>query len=369
MADTDFASNGPGNGAIEETRPGEPRPLGRRLLGWLIAALLGCALVAVTASAVGIWTLDCLARRRPDKEKVLRQVTIERGSSVQSIARALEREGLIERPRLFSLYAWRVGKARSLQAGQYRLDTQMTVAELVEALQQGRFERQATIPEGFTIEQIARRLADEKLISDAEEFLALAADPQMLVLAAADGPTVEGYLFPDTYLFDANEDARAIMIRMIRAFDQQAAEALADPSDQLEKTLARAELVALASMIEREARSIEEMPSIASVYYNRLAKGMRLQCDATVRYAMGVWDRPLRYEDLEFDSPYNTYEHNGLPPGPICNPGAEALRAAAHPAETAFLFYVYRGGDRHEFSATYQEHLRAKKSKSAKTGE
>ena len=320
---------------------------------------MGFGVLVILVGAGAWWGLDYLAHRPPDKEKVERHVTIPHGASLKKIAQTLEHEGLVPDWRLFAAYAVRKDVARRLQAGAYRLHTQMTMAELAEALMKGRSERLVTIPEGFTLAQTAQRLAAAGSIGGAEQFLALGADPQMRRLAGAEGPSVEGFLFPDTYFFDSSEDAQAIMERMIRAFHQRLAECLTSPTICMGRSVSLYEIVTLASMIQREARNAQEMPLIASVYYNRLAQGMKLECDATVRYALGVWDRSLAYADLKVDSPYNTYRHPGLPPGPICNPGAEALSAAAHPAQSDYLFYVYRGDGGHEFTHTYGEHLAA----------
>jgi UPF0755 protein len=147
---------------------------------------------------------------------------------------------------------------------------------------------------------------------------------------------------------------------MLSEFRRQWVQARPAERDPRSESLTIGQVVTLASLVEREARSVEEMPSIAAVYLNRLARGMRLQCCATVRYSLGeVWDRPLTYADLEIDHPYNTYLHEGLPPGPIANPGRPAIEAVLRPAETNDLFYVYDGQGGHIFSRTHREHRRA----------
>lgn len=338
----------------------------RRILLRLFVAVLLLAMAACAAIAYGVQWVEREAQRLPIRKKETVLLTIPEGSSLKFIAQILEDNGLIRSRHAFLFYVWRHKMARSLQAGAYRFHTQLTMNELAKALQFGYFERKATFPEGLTLEQIAKRLVKGEFIADPQEFLALKSDPELVELTRAQAPTIEGFLFPDTYFFEPGMSVRDITKRMMHAFNAQVDDAISSPSLTLGKPLTRLELVTLASMIEREARSTEEMPLMASVYYNRLKKKMKMECDATVRYAMNMWDRPVTYKDLAFDSPYNTYRYKGLPPGPICNPSIEALRAAAHPDKSEYLFYVYRGDGTHEYTKTYKEHLAAVKKYSKK---
>lgn len=336
----------------------------RRILKRLVLALaiLGVLFAMAAAATVffGLRWIDSQAHRVPDGPRQSVRIAIPKGTSVEGIADLLHEKGLLRDRRVFVIYVWRHELSRRLQAGDYQLHTQLSVAELAEALQSGYFERRVMFPEGTTIAQMARRLAEAQLIGDAGDFTRLKADSQLIQLAqAADAPSLEGFLFPDTYSFEPGIAPRQIAERMIRSFNRHAADALSSPTLALDQPLSRLELVTLASMIEREARSIEEMPLMASVYYNRLKRDMRMECDATVHYALDDWSRALTYKDLEIDSPYNTYRHKGLPPGPICNPSKEALRAAAHPARSRYLFYVYRGDGTHEYTETYEAHQAA----------
>jgi len=283
-------------------------------------------------------------------------VSIARGTTISAIASLLQSKRLIEDRRVFLVYVWRHKMASRLQAGDYRLNTAMSVAEIAKALQEGRFEFKTTFPEGWTLAQTAEKLARVHLLPNAQELLGLKEDPELLQLAKTNTGTIEGFLFPDTYFFERGMSARQIARRMIETFNSQARDALSSPTLALGHALTRDELVTLASMIEREARTTREMPLMSSVYYNRMKKDMRLQCDATVRYAMNEWSRDLLYKDLQFDSPYNTYRHKGLPPAPICNPSLQALSAAAHPHSSEYLFYVYKGNNEHVYTKTFKEH-------------
>jgi UPF0755 protein len=169
----------------------------------------------------------------------------------------------------------------------------------------------------------------------------------------------EGFLFPDTYFFEQRIAAPQVIDRMIHRFHEK------EPKDLLSQgkamRLSYLQVVTLASLVEKEARVPDERPLIAGVYLNRLHKHMRMEADPTVQYALGGWKPQLTYKDLDVDSPYNTYRHAGLPPGPICNPGLASLEAASHPAQTDMLFFFAEGGGKHRFSKDYKEHMAAQK--------
>lgn len=318
-------------------------------------------MVVAALGAAGAWFgLDFWGQRRsgPSREIALE---IPRGASLESIARRLADGQIVDDPRLFIAYAWLEGKHRSLQAGDYRLSLPLTPAEVLGRLQSGSFERRLTIPEGWTKRQIADALLREGWIEDAQAWFDLVARPvpeSRFGFPLPEGS--EGFCFPDTYFLEEGTTAETIHDRMLRQFERVWSGLDVDNRDSRSEDLTPLEVVTLASMIQREARSLEELPAIASVYLNRLEIRMRLQCCATIHYALGeVWDRPLRYADLKIDSPYNTYKHYGLPPGPIGNPGREALEAVLRPEDNDFLYYVYRGDGTHEFTKTYREHMAA----------
>lgn len=208
-----------------------------------------------------------------------------------------------------------------------------------------------TFPEGWRLEEFAARLEANGVVS-AEDFLARAQDPQYAArLLGHPAPSLEGYLFPDSYRFKPHTPADEVIARLHGRFNEIAA--------AIEHVnLDTHAWVTLASIVEKEAKRDEERSVIAAVFVNRLRRGMRLEADPTVRYALGRWDTaPVLYSDLENPSPYNTYRHFGLPPGPIASPGRASLAAAANPASTSALFFVARGDGSHVFSETLNEHI------------
>jgi len=204
-----------------------------------------------------------------------------------------------------------------------------------------------TFPEGWTAKQMAAHL-QSKNITDPEQFLQIVASEHH-----------EGFLFPDTYFFQQSIPARDVVDRLVRRFHEVAPNDLEQQAKALH--LSYNQLVTLASLVEKEARAPQERPIIAGVFLNRLRKHWRLESCATVEYALGDWKAQLTYKDLDVVSPYNTYRHFGLPPGPICNPGLAALQAAAHPAKTEMMFFVADGSGTHRFSQYYDQHLAVQK--------
>jgi len=291
---------------------------------------------------------------------------VEPGETAGDIALRLEQLGLINDAELFRLLA-RYHKADSrLEAGRYELRANMTMGEIIEALQHGRLEEiEVTIPEGWRAEQIAEML--EEVGVDGEEFLALVREGSFDYEFLRDRPpgaTLEGFLFPDTYYLPVQPIALDIIERMLANFDQRFTAEMRQMAAEQEMTIYQ--VVTLASIVEREAVVAEERPIIAGVFLNRLAKGMTLDADPTVQYALGYqedtgqwWKRPLALEEIErVGSPYNTYLHRGLPPGPICNPGLASIQAVLEPAETDYLYFVAKGDGSHVFARTLEEHNR-----------
>ncbi len=332
------------------------------LLRRLILSLCVLIVLAVLAGVAGWKGLELWGDRQTGEPGTVGLV-ISRGSSLDSIAARLAAEGVVENGELFMLLAWKHGKHRSLQAGDYGFELPLSPREVMERLQKGSFEQRLTIPEGWTARQIAAELVKEGWIESPEIWLELVGQP--LPTGILDFPVEggsEGYCFPDTYFLEDGTAAGQIHARMLRQFARvwSGLEQAPGEPDPRSARLLPPEVVTLASMIQREARSIDELPAIASVYLNRLEIRMRLQCCATVHYALGeVWDRPLLNKDLKVESPYNTYQHYGLPPGPIGNPGKEAIAAVLRPEKNDFLYYVYKGDGTHAFTKTYREHMAA----------
>lgn len=290
-------------------------------------------------------------------------VVVERGDTLSSVADKLEEAGVIWSSTLFKIEARLEGGETEIKAGEYRFSPGEDSDEILQALSSGDSisALTITIPEGLTLEQTARVVEEQSGIP-AEEFEA-AAGKTDYGFAFLDDPeiqTSEGFLFPKQYEFEKDADAEQIVNRLLEQYlletkdlDFVAAE------DRL--NLTEYELITTASLIEKEAANAEERPIIASVIYNRIRQGMPLQVDATIQYVLGKPKEDLKLSDLEVDSPYNTYENRGLPPGPIASPGRESIQAALEPAETDYLYYVLEAdGKEHFFTDDYDEFLEAK---------
>nr|WP_290666545.1 endolytic transglycosylase MltG [Ardenticatena sp.] len=306
--------------------------------------------------------------QRPSNDDSTVVFTIEPGETALTIAQRLEDEGLVTDATLFRRLLVYRGADQKLAAGTYQLRRNMTMDELIQALQQGRVEEVVvTIPEGWRREQIAEFL-DAKELVPAAEYLAATASVEpyrtmfdFLADAPPDAP-LEGFLFPDTYRVIPDETTAHSFVEMqLRTFGERLSPELR--AAIAEKGLTIYEAVTLASIVEREAVVDEERPLIASVFENRWRDGTLLNADPTVQYALGYqeetqtwWKTPLYLDDLEIDSPYNTYKYPGLPPTPICNPGLAALRAVATAPSTNYYYFVARGDGTHVFAETLEEH-------------
>ncbi|HEY8532237.1 MAG TPA: endolytic transglycosylase MltG [Limnochorda sp.] len=294
-------------------------------------------------------------------------VHIPEGVSSREISRLLVESGVIRSGRLFELLSRVEGIDDSLKAGHYLLDPAMPLPAVLDQLAAGRVAtRRAFIPEGFNLREIGARLEVEG-IGKAQRFIELASDERLVygsaspltaLVGSRPTPSLEGYLFPDTYVFAVGDEALAIRT-MVDRFLQVAAEMqLAERAQAMGLTVHQ--VVTLASIVEKEAVRDEERPLIAAVFLNRLARNMPLQADPTVKY---VLERPrvrLSYADLQIDSPYNTYKYRGLPPGPIASPGRASLEAVLQPAAVDYLYFVADGKGGHVFSRTFNQHVRAR---------
>ncbi len=289
-----------------------------------------------------------------DRGLPLRKTTvlIAPGSDFDSIVASLVRSGVTRHPWLLRALARVRGASAEIRAGRYRFQAHLDTAALLDRLLAGgRNSIRVTIPEGFTDRQIAQRLARHGL-GDATTLERAFKDDTAVI----DGVRItglEGFLFPDTYLIPIAATPEAIEAQMLARFRQEL------PADALERAkrlhVSLVGAITIASMIEREAKIDRDRPLIASVIYNRLRLGMPLQIDATIEYALPHHRSSLTYADLRVRSPYNTYLHSGLPPGPIANPGGASIEAAFHPAKTDFLYYVAKGDGSHVFAATLAE--------------
>jgi UPF0755 protein len=286
-------------------------------------------------------------------------VDVQPGMGASEIAREMHRLGLVRHTVLFQLFTrWR-GSAGRLRAGQYTVAGGKSLREVVERMERGDADRrELTFPEGYSIDDMAALMPSVGLTVAA--FKAAAADPAPILDLDKDAPDLEGYLFPDTY--DVRRDAsavKALVARMLQRF-----RAVIRPElPKLEQSgLGLRKLVTLASLVELETAVASERPRVAAVFLNRLKKGMLLQTDPTVIYALkkaGRYDGNIRKKDLEIDSPYNTYRYAGLPPGPIASPGKSSLLAVLEPAPVKDLYFVSRNDGTHEFSETLEQHTQA----------
>lgn len=307
--------------------------------------------------SLGLWisALLCISCSQPHGAPL--RVIVPKGATFRAAADSLHKAGLVGSASMFRMYARFKGTDRNIKPGTYLIKRGTPWGEIIAALHGGHgLVNTITIPEGFTIAQIAPVLT-QALGVPIDSVNAAVRDTAMLRLVGAPGPTLEGYLFPDTYAFPDGTKARAAVLEMVKRFEREWKPDWAVRLQAL--SLTKHQAVTLASIVEREAKVAAERPVIAAVYLNRLKKGMLLQADPTVQYARGKHTPRLLLKDLEVDSPYNTYKYPGLPPGPIASPGGASLVAALNPAAVQYLYFVAAPDGHHEFRNTLAEHQQA----------
>ena len=317
-----------------------------------LRALAGSVLVGGGLASVWLaWQVLTPAAPRGQAPRV---VEIPAHASILSIAASLGRAEVIRSPTGFVLLSVARGSARRLQAGEYEIERGATTLEVLRLLESGRIKQHPVLhPEGATVAELAKALEAARL-ARAADVLRLARDPAFLKSLGVDAPSLEGYLFPDTYQFVRGMTPEEMLTRMVQR--------LRGKLDPDVGTRARArglsvhQLLTLASIIEREAAMRGEMRLISAVFWNRLKLDMPLQADPTVQYAVGKERRALSRADLLSDNPYNTYRRPGLPPGPIASPGLDAIEAALDPAPVKYLYFVAMNDRRHYFSTTAAQH-------------
>ncbi|WP_010270651.1 endolytic transglycosylase MltG [Paenibacillus senegalensis] len=349
-----------------EDRGSVPRPKRRGLKIFLALIVLLLILVAA-AAGYGYY----LFQPMPASEEAV-QIEIAPGSGSMRIAEQLEDNGIIRNSWMFIGYLRLNEQGNRFMAGQYEMFPGMTYDEIINKLNSGdtiaeetlRF----TIAEGLTIEQIAQRLSEE-LGFDENAFLDLANKPELFESRWLDDLPdlpemkyrLEGYLFPETYEMKLDSNPEDIFRRMINEWDRKLAQLPPDWEQKMaDKNLDFHQLVTIASLIEREVTVVEERPLVAGVIFNRLDIEMPLQLDASVQYSLEEPKERLFHADLLVDSPYNTYQNAGLPPGPIAVPSLSSIEAVLYPEESKYLFYVTKkdGSQTHLFAETYEEHLK-----------
>ena len=279
---------------------------------------------------------------------------VEPGSSLHRVAGDLQQSDVIRSAQALKLLARWKGQSSRIQAGTYRFSSAVPPAMVLERLIRGDVEKVSlTVPEGFTLEQIIIRIA-ESGYGSAEKLRNLAHDRGFINSLGITADSLEGYLFPETYLFAPGIGEQELLRMMASQFRSHIGPELLEPAGKLGLDLHQ--LVTLASIIEKETGVVEEMPLISSVFHNRLKRGIPLQTDPTVIYGIRDFDGNITRRHLETATPYNTYLIRGLPPGPIASPGLSALQAAVRPADSNYLYFVARGDGSHQFSRTLREH-------------
>jgi len=331
------------------------RRRGRLLVKLAIFGVLLLAVLAGAAAGVVSWAERELERPRGSGTV---ELVVERGAPMTAILDQLAAAGVIEAPLLARLHLERRRPGEALQAGEYRFELPMTTVAALDRVLEGKVVTYpVTVVEGLTLRETAEHLAAEGF-GDLDAFLEAMTSPQSIADLDPAAVSLEGYLFPDTYAFPAGAGEGEIVEAMVRNFRRRveghhAAAAAAG--------LDVRGLVTLASIIEKEAGKLDERPLVSAVFHNRLERRIGLYADPTIIYALklaGAWDGNLRREDLELDSPYNTYRYPGLPPGPICSPSEASMQAAAEPADVPYLYFVSRNDGTHVFSRTLAEHNR-----------
>jgi UPF0755 protein len=322
--------------------------------------ILGCLLVVVVALGVAAYQAIRWAEGPaiPTEERPpSKVVVIPDGSTFQQVAELLASEQLIKSSSVFVLFGKSQSADRKVHAGEYELNPGMTPAEILAKLLNGQvLLHPLTIPEGLTITQIAD-VAAEQGLTDRAEFLRLAKDQEFIASLGIKAETLEGYLYPNTYKFPRPIKSREVLVAMVEQLKQEIGPDLLARMQELKMTMH--EVLTLASVVEKETGSGSERPEISAVFHNRLKKHIPLQSDPTVIYGLPAFDGNLHKKDLSSPSPYNTYRVQGLPPGPIANPGIQAIRATLYPSDSRSLYFVSRNDGTHQFSATLVEHNKA----------
>jgi UPF0755 protein len=292
---------------------------------------------------------------------------VQSGQSTADITKELKKQGLIRDTNAFNTFLEYSGLDRSIQAGVYQLSARMNAIEIAYALQDATpSEIVFQILAGWRLEEIAASIPTSGLEFSPDAFLTTVYYPNeslSIIESIPDGVSLEGFLYPDSYQLARDISINEFLNTVLLDFQIKVDQSIQDGFRDQEVTLYQA--VTIASLVEREAMVSEEMPIIASVFINRLRNGMKLDSDASVQYALGYqtdqktwWKNPLNLDDLQIDSPYNTYRYQGLPPGPICNPSVNAMRAVAFPADTPYYYFraTCDGSGNHTFSVTFEEH-------------
>ena len=314
------------------------------LLLILVATLTGIALFRYATSPV-------------DRPTVTKVVDIPKGAGFFRITEIMKDAGLVANRPFFWLLALGKGVRKQIRAGEYEITGSLSPSEILDKLVRGEIKSYTVIlPEDITVKDVAKRLIADKLINE-KEFMALAVDKQFLASIDIEGVSIEGYLFPETYQFDRSMTTREVIRIIIRQFWKEITPEMRKRAEKIGLTVN--EWVTLASIIGKESGNREEKPLISAVFHNRLKRGMKLQSDPTAVYHLeqaGIPVKTVLRSHLKKNTPHNTYLIDGLPPGPIANPGIDSLRAALYPANVNYLYFVSKNDGSHQFSASLDAH-------------
>jgi len=272
------------------------------------------------------------------------EIIFQKGISPKAMAVKLKEADLIPSTGLFVGIVKLFGWSKELKAGRYEFNKNDGILKILKKIKNGQsLNVKITIPEGFDIEKIGKLLEDKDIVN------------RIVFSETAKKQNLEGFLLPETYFIDPEATEKEIIKIMNDEFNKFWTKKLELRAEELNMT--KKDIITLASIVEKEAVSANERPVIAGIFYNRLAKKMRLESCSTVLYAMGINKERLTFDDLKFNSPYNTYKHAGLPPGPICNPGKETIMSVLFPKKTSYLYFVSKGDGTHLFATTLNEHV------------
>jgi len=328
----------------------------KRILRAALVLIVLIGLISAAAGYAGYSRLNERFKGYPDAETF---VEIPAGAGPGTIGQRLLDAGVVRDPVTFRAAVWLSGRARDLKAGEYQFDRPLSAFDVVDKLARGDvYKRLITFREGLTVAEMAAVYEESKLGTRAD-FVAAARDASPIRDLDPEAKDLEGYLFPETYTLRRDTPARALVEQMTALFEKTMTPAMRESAKAHGLTVREA--VTLASLVEKETAVPEERPLVAAVYLNRKNIGMAMQADPTVIFALqrsGQYTGNLRRDDLQFDSPYNTYRYPGLPPGPIAAPGRAALEAAVAPAKVDYLYFVSKNDGSHVFARTLDEHNR-----------
>lgn len=325
-----------------------------------LAAIL--LIISITTTIIIYYNGSLKPLKKNGEEQL---VEISSGSSLSKIGKILEDSDIIRDSFTFQVYVKMEGVGNQLKAGNYLLSSSYSVDKVVKMITEGKVVNESTLitfPEGWTLNQMAQELEKQQLIPTQEEFMEEAKDIEkyqksfsfLSTIKNITERSLEGYLFPDTYYFDKEEDSEDIIRKMLKRFGEVYTQEYIDQGLSINMTID--DIVILSSVVEQESKYDIDRPGVAGVFYNRLEKGMALQSDVTVLYAMGIKKEQVLYKDLEIDSKYNTYRYKGLPIGPIGSFGVPSLKATLYPEDNNYYYFIAKPDGYCIFNETFEEH-------------